>query len=554
MKSLKLHISTLFVFLALLLTACSNNPSVADGEGNASETIAMGTIYDSNMNPAAMARVSAIPYNNNPVTNGPIPDSLIDTTDDNGVYQIIIPDSGAYNFYAASTASGTSELITGVHISDDTVLVPDGTLKEPGSIRVPLPPSPDLTNGYIYIEGTDISAQLQTTTLLDGFIVLDAVPAVSTPKICYAELDNSQGSLTIAENVGVISGNTVTLNPITGNTDMFIGIADTGASYAIISDNRNSFDYRFAVLTNDVHSGWYTWRPNGAWATEYINASSAMGLKPAFVYEQSAIFSYDHMIGTFANGGFMLCVYEDLERLFSLASGSEAMFILEPFLLGFTAKKWYAGEVNLADIFANVKSSTYPTVQEFDDTYFGFWDALFTLSERFAPDAKVGVFLDNSGFTVGSDSSGPAFWTPEEIDSTARLWRILLDEIGITGRIDFISIGKDSIDAGFGGPNSWGATQMENFKYYAAALHREFNLPLIGWYIPIGHTGLPNEINRYEDTFAEYFFDASPSFQAAGFAGILFGKYDPRGTDLSDSPGTGDDGWFINRLSSWSNQ
>ena len=132
------------------------------------------------------------------------------------------------------------------------------------------------------------------------------------------------------------------------------------------------------------------------------------------------------------------------------------------------------------------------------------------------------------------------------------LWYEFIADLGIIGSLDFVSIGKFGVDAGYAGASYyWDDQAMANFVGYADRVHITFDLPLIGWFLSIGHMGLPNVQNRYEDTFAEYFFSHSDDFRIAGFEGMFFGKYEEQGTSLSQSAGTGDDGWFISTLAQW---
>jgi hypothetical protein len=155
----------------------------------------------------------------------------------------------------------------------------------------------------------------------------------------------------------------------------------------------------------------------------------------------------------------------------------------------------------------------------------------------------------NWAMQTGADPKGLVYWTNAEQDSAARAWSAYLGQLGIMGNVDFISLGKNGVDAGYAGADYyWTSTQMTGFLFYASELHTLLAKPLTGWYLPIGHTGLPNTVNRYEDTFAELFFANPQPFVNAGFTTLLFGKYLSQGTDLSEAAGTGDDGWLIGQL------
>lgn len=75
------------------------------------------------------------------------------------------------------------------------------------------------------------------------------------------------------------------------------------------------------------------------------------------------------------------------------------------------------------------------------------------------------------------------------------------------------------------------------------------NLPLLGWQTPIGHTGLPNNIQEYEDTFMQNFFANKQAYYCAGFIGLFMGPGVGLSTYYTNGVGTpGDDGWFFANL------
>jgi hypothetical protein len=94
---------------------------------------------------------------------------------------------------------------------------------------------------------------------------------------------------------------------------------------------------------------------------------------------------------------------------------------------------------------------------------------------------------------------------------------------------------------------------MENYLLFVKTFTDSLQRPALGWQIPIGHIGLPNTANQYEDTFAEYLFRLTnnqyvniPKFIDAGFRGILFGGGVAQSTTVLS-----DGGWFGNQVAAY---
>ncbi len=129
-------------------------------------------------------------------------------------------------------------------------------------------------------------------------------------------------------------------------------------------------------------------------------------------------------------------------------------------------------------------------------------------------------------------------------------------------RGDFIAVEKNGWSAGNWlvkqGRNDyyWNDTQNGKWVSWSKTLGQDVGLPLLGWQISIGHMGLPNTVNRYEDTFMPYFFTHTQQFIQAGFIGFLAGKGLADCTDFTNLNGNsleadgskGDDGWFFEQL------
>jgi putative heme iron utilization protein len=543
------------LLIAFLGVRCSHSSVAGDVTETGNAAIA-GIVLDQGSRPAADTRVQLVPLSYDPVKDGQLPDSMIDTTDEHGEYAFEGQFNGAYNIQAVRPDDGTMSLHRDVAAGDGVpIRVPADTLREPGAIQLVLPDDADSVNGYLYIAGTDRHVDLSGFDRSRKVVVFEDVPAGVTPAIYYAERQTEAGKQLLADSVAVIANDTTIVDSAdTSTTALFIGIDDWGSSYGLVQQNRTLFDYRTAVLDGGVENGWYSWRPNGSYVTEHITQSDTIGEGVAFVYEPFLETNFDTIVSSFNDKAYMTAYFEQYVEFLRMIAGHKAIVILEPFSLAYVAQAWYDDSVRYdpASEFVNVASTGVPEVQGFDNTFKGLMTALLSLPQSLAPDARKAVFLINWAIWPTASPKQLVYWTPTEINDAVRGWKQLLDSLQVLDKVDFVGIGKYGLDAAaLGDEYLWDDTRMQNYLYFATAVHTSLGQPLLGWYLPIGHEGLPNTRNRYEDTFAPYFFDHSAEFSAAGFEGMLFGKYEASGTDLSAGADSGDGGWFLQRLTQW---
>ncbi|MFC1476463.1 two-component regulator propeller domain-containing protein [Fibrobacterota bacterium] len=202
------HIIMVALVVAAFLLKCAID-QVAGGSDNPDFNV-VGIIVDSNGNPAHNTRVHLIPESYNPVTDQPIPDSLIDTTDINGKYSFAISDTGIFNVQAVHLTKRTRLLRKGIFISniEDTMALPYGILKEPGTIIVYLDSTIDTTNRYVYIKGTTHSYKLSDKMVLtndENSIIIDSVPETIIENVYVHNLNDPLNPLLFIDTVAVFS-------------------------------------------------------------------------------------------------------------------------------------------------------------------------------------------------------------------------------------------------------------------------------------------------------------------------------------------------------------
>jgi len=197
-----------FRFFLLCLTICvfhfycTRHSFAVNGGG--SEVEVTGTVFTSAGVPAKNAQVRLVPQNYNVVTMGKIPDSLTDTTNASGVYSFAKVKPGTYSIQAVQLASRTRLLISGINVSGDTFVAPEGMLNMTGTIKVMLPDTGQAANGYVFVPGTDLISYVNS---VNAFVFLDSVPMGIIPVICYG-VTNSTKSTVIRYAVSVSSQDT----------------------------------------------------------------------------------------------------------------------------------------------------------------------------------------------------------------------------------------------------------------------------------------------------------------------------------------------------------
>lgn len=223
-------ISTLLLVTGFTGLYCS--VQVAD-VGNSSETTngyISGVILDTLGNPSSNVEVMLIPVCYNPVIDSKLPDSLSDTTDSSGFYSFVISDtSGIYNLQAVHSTQRTRLLIINILLGDDTITIPQDTLKKSGVIKIFLPDTVDTINGYVYIEGTTVYKYL-TETISDSnglSIIIDSVPAADVPNLYYDRQNKPPEPTLLSEPLEVIPNDTTVIDPFvswiqytTANSDL----------------------------------------------------------------------------------------------------------------------------------------------------------------------------------------------------------------------------------------------------------------------------------------------------------------------------------------------
>jgi len=212
MKYMKVRYILLIAAAFILLTSyCSpDNPQMSGG--TTTETTngyITGSLENTSGAPARQTIVKLITSNYDPVKDGPVPDSLTDTTGETGEFAFHLAGGGTFTIEGRQRSSGEGILISGVTVNDsDTTTIPPGTIRKTGSIKIMLPPESVAADAYIYVRGTTIFAMANDTS---DFIFLESVPAGVTPSVFYSVTGSSTVPNAIADSVSVAPGATTVI-------------------------------------------------------------------------------------------------------------------------------------------------------------------------------------------------------------------------------------------------------------------------------------------------------------------------------------------------------
>ena len=381
--------------------------------------------------------------------------------------------------------------------------------------------------------------------------------------------------------------------PPPGWGDFRFGLVNDGK--AIYNDRMRSaraegvrLDYRYAYVNSgpDTLTNACSWL-FGDWAPDYVEASEALGVRPAFViYMLQEDQGLQRLAANANDSDFLAEYFATLEFVATRAKGHRAIFVVEPDTWGYILQAGLDPRAETAAV--SSLAAGRPFLAGLPDTYSGLAQAILRALKHYAPDSFAGALM--SHWTVnGSDCPGPdgpddymgiAYMGLQDLDCSADRNAAFANDLLGQGRDrgDFIGVEKNGHSAGwwygflqgdeaFRRMYYWDDAGMANFVRWSGRLARSTDLPVLGWQISIGSQGLANACApgpladtvrfgletgncAFEDTFFPYFFAHPNDFMAAGFIGFLAGK--GLGDDTDFQPASmgpeGDGGWFFGRL------
>src|SRR5438270_9845226 len=194
------------------------------------------------------------------------------------------------------------------------------------------------------------------------------------------------------------------------STRLEFGVSSEPSDLSWMTSSGVPWKYRYTYLASGVNtgSGWETWNtPAGAYATYYMDASSANGYIPVFPYYELLQSSpsagsneSDRDFSNLNNAATMAAYYANFKLLMQSVAGQNPVVIhVEPDLWGYLQQR--AGAGTGATLSASVASSGFADVARFANTEEGFAQALQALRDTYAPNALLAVHA--SGWASGID-------------------------------------------------------------------------------------------------------------------------------------------------------
>jgi hypothetical protein len=289
---------------------------------------------------------------------------------------------------------------------------------------------------------------------------------------------------------------------------------------------------RYQYLAN----GWWTWNPNGTFASLYVQDSWAHGELPVLTYYvvlQSGQPQGDESATDLAHlrdPQLMAAYWNDVRLLFQRVRGKKPVVVhVEPDLWGYLEQ---ANATALASSFAKR------------------WIAL---RNQLAPNVLLAYHMSGWGTKHDIVYEDPT-------DATVRAYAAQSAAFynALHARFDLSFEDFSDRDAGFyeqqqGNAKTWFApADFHRHLLYGATFVQKTRLRMVAWQIPLGNTFLDDTWSRYRDNRVQWLLGPGSrahlqAYVKAGYVGFLFGG----GADGTTSAQT-DGGYFYGRVKSFS--
>jgi len=335
-------------------------------------------------------------------------------------------------------------------------------------------------------------------------------------------------------------------------TRLEFGLANDPGNLGWMTASGVPWGYRYQYLSAGVNTnqGWETWNsPTGAFATYYMDASSANGYLPVFSYYEllqsnpsTGANESDRDYSNLNNASTMAAYYANFKLLMQKAGayGKTVVVQVEPDLWGYLQQRASGGDASTVS--ASVSGSGFADVAGIPNTAQGFGRALLKIRDLYATNAQLAIHA--SGWANGIDidsSTDPTVNAVAVADATAAF----LNSAGIASNPygstwDLVFNDLDDHDAAWweqqGRDNAsfthwWDPsnTTYPNFTRYlawVAELKAKTGRPQVAWQVPVGNQyflTMNNTCGHYQDNVAPYFISHASDLFSAGLIAVLFG-------------------------------
>lgn len=169
------------------LFACLPEEKVSGTSTDSGNAITIAGVINEGKMPAARVVVTLYPNDFNP-TQDVVPDSLRDTTGNDGKYLFKVSEQGRYNIEAVRIESHTVALVTGIELiqGNTKVTAPPANLSMPGTLIL-YPQDINFQPGSrLYIPGTDVFSTLDSSNLKLGIVPVLQVPEAKFAVVRYS--------------------------------------------------------------------------------------------------------------------------------------------------------------------------------------------------------------------------------------------------------------------------------------------------------------------------------------------------------------------------------
>lgn len=176
------------ILLFLFLWSCGDDVSSGNGSETTNGFIA---VVDTNDNIVANTEVRLFAEDYNPVTDDSTDGYYTAITNDKGIAEFTINQSGRYNIYCEK-GEKQKVLARKVSFTDGDTLEKTIRLQKTGDLDVFIPSNYDTTSAYLFVEGTDFKEEVDSTLIVAGdfrIVSLDDLPAGMMPTIRYYSRD-----------------------------------------------------------------------------------------------------------------------------------------------------------------------------------------------------------------------------------------------------------------------------------------------------------------------------------------------------------------------------
>ncbi|MBN1760891.1 MAG: DUF2341 domain-containing protein [Chitinispirillaceae bacterium] len=216
--------------IAVFGFVCS--PQVADPGGGTdfpnTRTIT-GTIVDSDHHIAAHAEVRLVAQTWLPAGAPAESCCVIDSTDSSGRYSITAPDTGIYNLQVVGGGRRQRLFVAAIEVEeqDDTVLIDEQQLENPGAVAVALPPSVAGQTGWVAFKGTTYLTEIDGNA---SVAIFDSVPVGMVASLYFVAV-NAEEPVLLEDSVTVVKEDTVRITSHLGNAyvELLLNTTSEGA-------------------------------------------------------------------------------------------------------------------------------------------------------------------------------------------------------------------------------------------------------------------------------------------------------------------------------------